>query len=75
MNLNLSVYRVECPVCRRRRPLHADENADLINYKTYEYLKFCSTSCNDRATIDQLERVRDNKLSSQLKALNTKLQN
>lgn len=55
MTINSS-FRVECPVCLKRRPLRAMEESEYHCYQTYNSFQFCSDSCKNRATQKQKEK-------------------
>ena len=58
---SIDLFRVECPVCKRRRPLNSDEKKQVEETGEYHWFQFDSSSCKDRATEDQKLKVENTK--------------
>jgi hypothetical protein len=54
---SIDLFRVECPVCKRRRPLNNDEKNQLEESGKYQWFQFDTSYCKDRATEDQKLKV------------------
>lgn len=71
---NIVMFRVECPVCLKRRPLREIEISDYHNVNAYWCYQFCSDRCRFRATEAQNLKVNNSKFTLEHKVLNKQLQ-
>ena len=56
---NISSFRVECAVCKRRRPLREMEISQLHHKGTYHCYQFCSDFCERNANDEQKRKVKE----------------
>lgn len=58
-SFNPSALRVECAVCKRRRPLREMEISQLHHKGIYHCYQFCSDACERNANDEQKRKVRE----------------
>lgn len=56
---NPSVFRVECAVCKRRRPLREMEISQLHHKGIYHCYQYCSDICERNASDEQKRKVKE----------------
>ena len=56
-DFDINMFRVECPVCKSRRPLSDSEKEEFRSTGDYWSFQFCRLSCQNRASENQKNKT------------------